>query len=424
MLHLKAYSAGLSVARPRNVLLTPIYRLLHYDDRYYRHIVCRGYNGMEKAPPADVYDRNQIFEGNTEANVEGLLKSFKTSIEVSFGYGSGVFQQLGYTGKSTPQIDLIHLVRNAQQFHEGNLHQYPEHYSGVKYFGGSHAVEKVQRLGAGIYFNPYVKMKDESGRTSSIKYGTIELRDALLDLTEWSSLYIAGRLQKPVKLMHNFRPLITFANQYNLKNALAVGILLIKPQNFDEYQLYESITKISYLGDLRMLVGGENPNKARNIVSKQYDSFKKLYGPLIEYMLTHGVLVRVNGDDNVAKFSRTSDSRKISNLLQTLPIQFRRKLYKQFESKYAIALSQDPIAQSTITGKALCDITDLDESMLTSPFADSVASDPQLRKSVVRAIKRTVAYPALVQTIKGIFSAGLMKSVQYAWEKNTKFRNS
>ena len=94
-----------------------------------------------------------------------------------------------------------------------------------------------------------------------------------MDLSEWHSLYFAGRLQKPVNFITTNDPRVKFLNQYNLKNAMTIAIFLIdgegnsRQATFNERQLYEQITKLSYLGDFRMYIGGENPNKLKNIVS-------------------------------------------------------------------------------------------------------------------------------------------------------------
>ena len=64
---------------------------------------------------------------------------------------------------------------------------------------------------------------------------------------------------------------------------------------FNERQLYEQITKLSYLGDFRMYIGGENPNKLKNIVAKQFH-FKKLYEPILQYFIHKNFLIIVDND--------------------------------------------------------------------------------------------------------------------------------
>ena len=83
------------------------------------------------------------------------------------------------------------------------------------------------------------------------------------DLLTWRTLYGAGRLHKPVRLLEcedSLRPVLNT----NLHSALTAGLLLL-PEQFTEEQLYLSLASISYTGDFRMVVG-EDKNKVTNIV--------------------------------------------------------------------------------------------------------------------------------------------------------------
>lgn len=42
-----------------------------------------------------------------------------------------------------------------------------------------------------------------------------------------------------------------------------------------------AITRISYLGDVRFKLRGENPRKVTNIVEGNIENFKRLYQPII-----------------------------------------------------------------------------------------------------------------------------------------------
>ena len=198
---------------------------------------------------------------------------------------------------------------------------------------------------------------------------------------------------------------------------MSVGLFLLKPSEFTEIQLYETIAKISYMGDPRMLIGGENPNKARNIVGKQFENFQKLYNPLLNFFIENNILVELQPDGSKRRFKKNLDNDKTSKIIGSLPLQFRRKLYKRYTSKFAEELSQDLQAEAVING------LHINTNGEIGPFTKAIAMDPQLRKNLVNSIKLTVTFPALIQTIKGIFSAGIIKSINYAWEKRTKYRH-
>ena len=55
-----------------------------------------------------------------------------------------------------------------------------------------------------------------------IKYGVVSMHHLTRDLEEWETLYLAGRLQKPVNVLRNAK-LVTLANKTNLDNAVRVA---------------------------------------------------------------------------------------------------------------------------------------------------------------------------------------------------------
>ena len=74
-----------------------------------------------------------------------------------------------------------------------------------------------EKLGARIYYNPHVKVNNVL-----IKYGVVSMHHLTRDLEEWETLYLAGRLQKPVNVLRNAK-LVTLANKTNLDNAVRVA---------------------------------------------------------------------------------------------------------------------------------------------------------------------------------------------------------
>lgn len=170
-----------------------------------------------------------------------------------------------------------------------------------------------------------------------------------------------------------------------MKSALTLALLLA-PAKFDEVKLYETITLVSYMGDPRMAIGGENPKKIQNIVNKQFTKFRHLYAPIMEHMVDGHTLVRTGGE--VGRFEKKEFTPEyVSSLVQQLPIGFRRTLG------------------------------------VTSPSgAMEFALDKKRRSRLILAVRQTVRIPAAIQTLKGVLTAGITKSVKYAWEKNSKWR--
>lgn len=115
-----------------------------------------------------------------------------------------------------------------------------------------------------------------------MKYGVISTPSLQKDLSNWETLYISGRLQKP------HLPLLppsslTSPLEVNKKTALSLALILLGPR-FTENQLWEKIAGISYAGDPRMSIpGAENPEKVRNIVRGEgaLEGFRVMYGDLL-----------------------------------------------------------------------------------------------------------------------------------------------
>lgn len=117
-------------------------------------------------------------------------------LSLAFGYGSGVFKQkqdIERCEKVENQIDLILVVKDSLKFHEENLKLNAHHYSFLQRFGVSMITDIQEHRGARIYFNPYIRLGNDS--KTFYKYGTISRRHLIRDLFDWETLYVAGRLQ-------------------------------------------------------------------------------------------------------------------------------------------------------------------------------------------------------------------------------------
>lgn len=69
------------------------------------------------------------------------------------------------------------------------------------------------------------------------------------DLTEWATLYSAGRLQKPVRVIkEGVNAEIIKALDTNRRSAFRVSLLMMPPI-FDQMSLFHAIASLSYVGE-------------------------------------------------------------------------------------------------------------------------------------------------------------------------------
>lgn len=347
-----------------------------YSDKYYKPIITEGAAGSDKLViPKDFRADNQCLTTETQEQLVDLVNTFDSKISAAVGYGSGILPQNGYDKPDKEkQLDFIFLVNDTAKFHHENVKQNPSHYS-------TKSLTVINFLqGSGIYFNPYILIKNKL-----TKYGVTTRRSAFMDLSEWSSLYFAGRMQKPVNYIKE-DDMLKFLNQYNLKNAMTIAIFLIRSNLFTEKQLYEQITSISYLGDFRMYIGGENPNKVKNIVSKQFLYFKKLYDPILQYFVRRNYLIITDDDSTNRTFKTNLTTNTRINLISSLPLKFRTQLYRKYP-------------ESSVK---------------------EIARDEKLPENIKSLITSTIIYSSIIQGLKGFFTAGFVKSLKYSLAKRRK----
>ncbi|KAL7673846.1 hypothetical protein ACOME3_000126 [Neoechinorhynchus agilis] len=212
------------------------------------------------------------------SNLKDIIQShFKGPISIAFAYGSKVFKQASTSANS--MVDIVVAVPDAQQFHKTQISARPNDYSFAgRYIMNTERLSKrIQSSGGGMYYVPFVR----SVHGFEFKYGIIEQSELVDDLCNWSNLYVAGRLQKPVlfcKLPNKSVELDILRNalQWNLKNALNLAILLHPPNKpILLTRLFETICSISYVGDCRMMLA-EKRNKVANIVQGAIEHFIRL----------------------------------------------------------------------------------------------------------------------------------------------------
>lgn len=401
--------------------------------------------GFNELPHAN-FGVNQHILINAEFKeaLRQVLWQFRAPIRYAFAYGSGVFPQSKSDGHvpteaeiraihpkapaavqraqdGTPKmIDFIFGVTFTQHWHSLNLNQHRDHYSFLGSLG-SGAVSTVQdRWGAGVYFNPYVVVNG-----ILVKYGVVNLDTLCKDLSEWDTLYLAGRLHKPVKILRDDAR-VRLANQMNLLSALRTALLLLPP-TFTEVELYNTIASISYLGDLRMSLPTENPRKVSNIVGHNLPNFRRLYAPLVDTLpnvefddpgyRSEGWIA--DGDANL-RLRQDMDPVKRGNMVSRLPKAFRQRLYFQYQKKFAIP--QDEFDRMMTESKE-GDATSFKKRQ-GGGFEQRIAQDePNLLREHVRGvIKQTVNWPSTTQSLKSGLTAGVGRTARYLGEKIAKYR--
>ena len=55
--------------------------------------------------------------------------SCRPKVIAAYGYGSGVFKQVGYTEKDMPQLDLLLIVDDLKKWHQDNMKLNPKDYA-------------------------------------------------------------------------------------------------------------------------------------------------------------------------------------------------------------------------------------------------------------------------------------------------------
>lgn len=368
---------------------------------------------------------------------------FRAPIMYAFAYGSGVFPQSKGSGTaseaeikaihpkaplavqkaqngSPKMIDFIFGVTHTQHWHSLNMMQHREHYSSLASLG-SGAVSSVQdKWGAGVYFNTYVTVEG-----ILIKYGVVNMETLKRDLREWDTLYLSGRLHKPVKILRD-NPAVRMANQINLLSALRTALLLL-PEKFTERELYATIAGISYLGDPRMAFPTENPKKVANIVDHNLQNFRALYAPLVESLpnveFDHPSEKKDNwiwDDKSILGLRQDMDVIKRGNMVRRLPKSFRAKLYFEYQKKFQMPR----LEFNKMMEESKNDDTTSFKRQVGGRFEQKIAEDDpeELRKIVRRVIKNTINWPSTSQTLKGPFTAGIGKTVRYVKEKMAKHK--
>ena len=292
-------------------------------------------------------------------NIFDFISTLPEVVDI-IGYGSGVKNQEGYTDDIKRQIDLILTVNDIYEFHKLNFKKYPNIYSNI----GIKLIKHVNNIGTNINYVSNIDYKN-----NTYKIGVINKNDLSKDLIIWDNMYMAGRCQKPISTL-KIRDKVKNEIIYNRLNALKIALLLNHNKTITEQELYETICSLSYIGDIRMTMHCENPDKIKNIVNGSKIEFREIYNEV---------------NDNL------------------------------FDIKNNII--------STNTDKILNSILDIPDSLLKYLHKhidlNNINID-ELNNNIINYLKITNFKSSIAQPIKSIIINGTEKSLNYLKEKRKK----
>lgn len=312
-----------------------------------------------------------------------------------FAYGSGVKQQLGYQDVAKQKnniIDLIFCVKDPLGWHAENMSRHESHYSALRHFGPKFIMKYQENFGAGVYFNTLVPLADLGVQ---IKYGVVSKEQMLQDLLQWKHLYLAGRLHKPVQdiVPPTDDKQVAKALAKNLQNAFQIALLLL-PERFNAYELFHTISNLSYKGDFRMIFG-ENKNKVNNIVRAQDNDFLELYAPtmrtLAQYVAVDFAAKELGSERIVTQFEQDKSQKALEYHLRHAPLELQHRI----------------VRNSVFKGKYL-------------DIIEHLAVLKNLKDVVQMSVNDIVWRSSIKQSAKNIPSAGIFKSIVYSYRKAQK----
>ena len=292
-------------------------------------------------------------------NIFDFISTLPEVVDI-IGYGSGVKNQEGYTDDIKRQIDLILTVNDIYEFHKLNFKKYPNIYSNI----GIKLIKHVNSIGTDINYVSNIDYKN-----NTYKIGVINKNDLSKDLITWDNMYMAGRCQKPISTL-KIRDKVKNEIIYNRLNALKIALLLNHNKTITEQELYETICSLSYIGDIRMTMHCENPDKIKNIVNGSKIEFREIYNEV---------------NDNL------------------------------FDIKNNII--------STNTDKILNSILDIPDSLLKYLHKHMDLNNiniDELNNNIINYLKITNFKSSIAQPIKSIIINGTEKSLNYLKEKREK----
>lgn len=148
-----------------------------------------------------------------------------------------------------------------------------------------------------------------------VKYGVVDLETMVDDLNNWNLMTVAGRMQKPVRVLEienmDFYDKIEQARTRNLKMAYHYSKRNLENDQFSEISfddILREIVSLSYKGDIRMDLKAESGNKVQKIYEGNNELLRKMYSNIAESE-EEIKLCNVRSDYQLRKINRRSSYR-------------------------------------------------------------------------------------------------------------------
>ena len=87
-------------------------------------------------------------------------------------------------------------------------------------------------------------------------------------------------------------------------------------------------------------------------------------------------------------------------MVASLPKSFKRIVYRHYQRKFQLQSGQVQRGDAFV-----------------GEFEMKIAADKDLDREMKKSIRETVGWVSIVQTVKGLFTAGLVRSVKYVFAK-------
>lgn len=199
------------------------------------------------------------------------LKNDLPQVLAVIGYGSGIYKQTGYNQNEKPDKDVIIVTEDFKDFLIEDYEKNPHHFSDD--FDKHILIKKKEK----DKFYSNVGCLKFYHNNIHFKAMIISQKALEEDLKTWKYFGMSGRLTKPI-LYGNISQELDKAIQNNRNNILITALLLNKQNTLTPNELYNAISKITYMYDFRTILPGEKKSKAKDIVNGAYNFFEQTYG--------------------------------------------------------------------------------------------------------------------------------------------------